>query len=331
MSKTGLAQDSNSQGSSSEGDSVRMEGNLLRQDEPQEPIQPQNPQGQPVVQAVATPSRAPIDKLPQHRGYPFAKTIKEKLEEAKYWLERITHIVTKQLSCSDEHKLECAVALLVNEALSWWETATLTTPTEKVTWSSLWRNSRRSISGNNTSMKEGRSSCTSSKVVNLFVNYRTRGRKQKRDDRPQWQSQKAKYHNEDSITYTPTARSNFTPRPPTGIKLAIPKVSVSSERNLEKILPCKFCQKWHRCQCQIQYNLRYACGRDDHFIINCPRNIRKSQFNLLQNRASHHLFGIKALNKFNLENKEEMKEIIQRLLLTRNFELESCFDALIPI
>ncbi|KAL4353105.1 hypothetical protein GQ457_06G011770 [Hibiscus cannabinus] len=69
---------------------------------------------------------------------------------------------------------------------------------------------------------------------------------------PQWQSKKAKYHNENSITYTPTPRSNFTPRPPTGIELAIPKVSVSSERNLEKTLPCKFCQKWHWGLCWIQ-------------------------------------------------------------------------------
>ncbi|KAL4273322.1 hypothetical protein GQ457_13G016100 [Hibiscus cannabinus] len=91
-------------------------------------------QGQPVVQVVASPSRAPIDKLAQHRGYPFAGTIEEKPEEAEYWLEHITQIITEQLSRSDEHKLECVVALLVDEALSWWETTTLTTPTEKVTW-----------------------------------------------------------------------------------------------------------------------------------------------------------------------------------------------------
>ncbi|KAL4309929.1 hypothetical protein GQ457_01G018950 [Hibiscus cannabinus] len=38
------------------------------------------------------------------------------------------------MSCSEEHKLKCALALLVDEALRWWETTTLTTPTEKVTW-----------------------------------------------------------------------------------------------------------------------------------------------------------------------------------------------------
>ncbi|KAK8708453.1 hypothetical protein V6N13_059493 [Hibiscus sabdariffa] len=39
-------------------------------------------------------------------------------EVAEYWLEATTRILTKQLPCSDEHKLECAIALLANEALS---------------------------------------------------------------------------------------------------------------------------------------------------------------------------------------------------------------------
>ncbi|KAL4363365.1 hypothetical protein GQ457_04G019260 [Hibiscus cannabinus] len=59
-----------------------------------------------VVQAVAASSKAPIEKLLQHRGYPFVGTIKEKPEEAEYWLE----------------------------PLSWWETTALTAPAKKITW-----------------------------------------------------------------------------------------------------------------------------------------------------------------------------------------------------
>ncbi|KAK8534703.1 hypothetical protein V6N12_057347 [Hibiscus sabdariffa] len=55
-------------------------------------------------------------------------------EVAEYWLEATTRILTKQLPCSDEHKLECDIALLADEALSWWETTTLIAPAEKVTW-----------------------------------------------------------------------------------------------------------------------------------------------------------------------------------------------------
>ncbi|KAK9033101.1 hypothetical protein V6N11_018139 [Hibiscus sabdariffa] len=172
MSETHLARNSSSRGSSTEGDSVEMEETLLRQAEPQTPVQPRNPvqppepvqapqnlpdvqtvqreclmsmkemfdqfvsnlkHDQPVAQVVAAPSRAPIEKLSQHRAYTFAGTTEEKPEEAEYWLEKTTQIVTKQLACSEEHKLECAIALLANEALSWWETTTLTTPEGRVT------------------------------------------------------------------------------------------------------------------------------------------------------------------------------------------------------
>ncbi|KAL4279699.1 hypothetical protein GQ457_03G015170 [Hibiscus cannabinus] len=87
-----------------------------------------------VVQAVVAPTRVPIEKLPQHQGYTFARTIEEKPEEAEYWLERTTQIVIKHLACSGEHKLECSIALLSEEALSWWETTTLTAPAEKIMW-----------------------------------------------------------------------------------------------------------------------------------------------------------------------------------------------------
>ncbi|KAL4353493.1 hypothetical protein GQ457_06G012020 [Hibiscus cannabinus] len=68
------------------------------------------------------------------RGYTFLGTIEEKPEEAEYWLEKTTQIVTKQLACLDEHKLERAIALLADEALSWCETTTLTAPAKKIMW-----------------------------------------------------------------------------------------------------------------------------------------------------------------------------------------------------
>ncbi|KAK8616628.1 hypothetical protein V6N13_116598 [Hibiscus sabdariffa] len=190
MPETRFAQNSSSQGSSTEGDSVGMEGNIPRKVEPeapvqhQEPIQPQNPiqppepaqaphnppdvqtvqtecllsmkemfdqlvsnlkQEQPVAQVAATPSRAPIEKLAQNQAYTFAGTIEDKPEEAEYWFKRTTQVVTKQLACLDEHKLECAVALLPDEALSWWETTTLTAPAENVTGLSTSRLKRINI------------------------------------------------------------------------------------------------------------------------------------------------------------------------------------------
>ncbi|KAL4386029.1 hypothetical protein GQ457_09G019160 [Hibiscus cannabinus] len=77
-------------------------------------------QGNHVVQAVDAPSRAPIDKLEQHRGYHFAGTIKEKPEEVEYWLERITQIVTKCWSKpKDQSYDDCNLPVLLNKGIAY--------------------------------------------------------------------------------------------------------------------------------------------------------------------------------------------------------------------
>ncbi|KAK8600521.1 hypothetical protein V6N12_050374 [Hibiscus sabdariffa] len=91
-------------------------------------------QEHPVAPPAATPARAPIDKLAQHRAYTFTSTDEANPEVAEYWLETTVRILTKQLPCSDEHKLECAIALLADQALSWWETTILKALAESVTW-----------------------------------------------------------------------------------------------------------------------------------------------------------------------------------------------------
>ncbi|KAK8652330.1 hypothetical protein V6N13_061350 [Hibiscus sabdariffa] len=53
------------------------------------------------------------------------------------------------------------------------------------------------------------------------------------------------------------------------------RIRVSSEGKLEKILPYKFCQNQHQAQCRIQYNICHACGRDDHFLKDCPQKVQK--------------------------------------------------------
>ncbi|GMJ07947.1 hypothetical protein HRI_004463900 [Hibiscus trionum] len=162
MSATNLARDDESpQGSSTKnGDSVAMRPS----------VEPEQPREQPRVQVppsldnatietvhresfinvkeifdhfatgvraapvVVAPSQAPIDKLASHRATPFSGFDIEKPEKGEQWLDKTIQILTKQLKCSDEHKLECAVSLLTEDALSWWETTILTTPAASVTW-----------------------------------------------------------------------------------------------------------------------------------------------------------------------------------------------------
>ncbi|KAL4297209.1 hypothetical protein GQ457_12G012600 [Hibiscus cannabinus] len=219
-------------------------------------------------------TRAPIDKLAQHRGYPFAGTIEEKPEEVEYWLELITHIVTKQFvelvgnhnvnNSFREGYLEVLCGAIQENYIS---KQHLDERRKKflylkqgsepiVLYASEFRKYYKyglETRGESSRQKAKRSGSNyiprleyvfkPSALINdddsmkisekAHAYYQTRRRKQKRDDRPQWQSKKAKYQNEDSINYTPAPMSNFTPRPPTGIKLAIPTVSVSSEGNLE--------------------------------------------------------------------------------------------------
>ncbi|KAK8998166.1 hypothetical protein V6N11_012697 [Hibiscus sabdariffa] len=140
----------------------------------------------------------------------------------------------------DEHKLECAIALLADEALSWWETTTLTAPAENVTWiffveefkkkyiidqyladqyiKTEKEKCRKFTDGLNEELSPmftaleiidfqilvNRVVATEAKmkVVEKGHDGNKSSKKQKREDKPQWQSKKAKYHNESSMTYT---------------------------------------------------------------------------------------------------------------------------------
>ncbi|KAL4368631.1 hypothetical protein GQ457_05G017770 [Hibiscus cannabinus] len=185
-------------------------------------------QEQPAAQIIVAPSRAPIEKLSQHRAYTFAGTTEEKPEEAENWLEKITQIVTKQLACSDEHKLDCAIALLADEALSWWETTTLTTPEEKYCkYGAEYIKTekykcRKFTDGLNdelwpmfTSMEIDDFKILVNRVIATEAKLKAaerrksghwKDRKTKRDEITSWPSKKAKHYRENSSAYTPVSR-----------------------------------------------------------------------------------------------------------------------------
>ncbi|GMJ13693.1 hypothetical protein HRI_005038600 [Hibiscus trionum] len=86
------------------------------------------------AEAAQQISRAPIDKLKRYQVYTFTGQDLDNPEIAEYWLENTLKVINKQLKCPEEHKLECALALIADEAQSWWHTVTLTVPEHKVTW-----------------------------------------------------------------------------------------------------------------------------------------------------------------------------------------------------
>ncbi|KAK8694914.1 hypothetical protein V6N13_072458 [Hibiscus sabdariffa] len=350
MSETRLARNSSSQGSSTEGDSVGMEENLPRQAEPQATVQPLNPvqppepvqapqnppnvqtvqreclmsmkemfdqfvlnlkQDQSTAQVVAVPSRAPIEKLSQHRAYTFTGTTKEKPEEAEYWLERTTQIVTKQLACSDEHKLDCAIALLADEALSWWETTTLTIPEEKVTWKFFLEEFKKKYISDQY-LNDRRTRFLHLKQANKLIE--------------QYVAEFCKYCKY-SAEYIKTEKDKcrkftdglndvlgpmFTAMEIDDFQILVNRV-IATEAKLKAaerrksghgndrktkrdeitswpskrakhfrenylfiLQPLEYCKKIHPGQCRSQSNLCYACGGSDHYIRDCPRNANKS-------------------------------------------------------
>ncbi|KAL4362102.1 hypothetical protein GQ457_04G019440 [Hibiscus cannabinus] len=227
----------------------------------------------PVVQAVVAPTRAPIEKLSQHRGYMFARTFEEKPVEAKYWLERTTQLVTKQLDCSDKHKLECAIALLADEALSWWETTTLTAPAEKISWnffveefkkkciSEQYLNDRRNqflhLKQANKPIEQYVAEFLTATEAKMKAVERRKGghrndKKQKHNDKSQWSSKKAKYHHDKSLAYTSTPRSQFTSKPQSVNQSSFPVMSVNSKGNSKEAPLCQYFLKQERKEYVIE-------------------------------------------------------------------------------
>ncbi|KAL4376093.1 hypothetical protein GQ457_02G027120 [Hibiscus cannabinus] len=118
-------------------------------------------------------------------------------------------------------------------------------------------------------------------------------------DETHGKNKRLKYHKENHSTLTPSQRSNYIPRLQSVFK---PSASVNADDSMNFIL---------KKPLLVNYVLSIT-------LI----SIRPSQTHVTIIQASQRLFKVKALSKFNLEIKEEIKENIQRLLLTRNFELQ---------
>ncbi|XP_040968578.1 uncharacterized protein [Gossypium hirsutum] len=103
--------------------------------------QPPPPISTSVVPPVAPPpppttesgKRSPFEKLRKHGAEEFRGRTDDDPVKAEYWLQSIMRVF-KQMACSPDDYLICAVSLLKEEAYSWWETIEAVVSAEKITW-----------------------------------------------------------------------------------------------------------------------------------------------------------------------------------------------------
>ncbi|KAK9044451.1 hypothetical protein V6N11_058351 [Hibiscus sabdariffa] len=271
----------------------------------------------PATPSNTTPSRAPIDK-----------------------------ILTKQLPCLDENKLECSIALLVDKALSWWETTTLTAPAEKVTWEFFVEEFKKKYVSEQyleelrkkfLYLKQALGIEDFQELVNRAIATEAkmitpekkkgdshRSEKSTRSDSRSWrQSKRQRQQRENYLNHTSGLRSNFVPRPQASSKTIAPGVSTFSTWNTGQAPSCGIYKKNHYGQCKSQTNACYLCGEADHYIKDCPRNPNKVPARTLTNesRAPGRAYHIKG------RDDEESPDVIAGTIKVNSSPAYSLIDS----
>ena len=91
--------------------------------------------------AVVAPQQSAIERMERYRSVDFLGRKEDEPSVAENWLERTERMLV-QMHCTPDESLECATALLQDEAYQWWVSVTKTAPPERLHGSSSWMNSR---------------------------------------------------------------------------------------------------------------------------------------------------------------------------------------------
>ncbi|XP_016667543.1 uncharacterized protein [Gossypium hirsutum] len=102
---------------------------------PSPPIAPPvvPPVAHPLLLITETSKHSPIEKLKKLGAEEFRGRSEDDSVKAEYWLQSLVGIF-KQIACSLDDYLICAVSLLKKEVYNWWETVEVIVPKEKLTW-----------------------------------------------------------------------------------------------------------------------------------------------------------------------------------------------------
>ena len=83
--------------------------------------------------AAITPQRSAIERMERYRPVDFLGWKEDEPSMAENWLERTERMLV-QMHYTPDESLECATALLQDEAYQWWVSVTRTAPPESITW-----------------------------------------------------------------------------------------------------------------------------------------------------------------------------------------------------
>ena len=83
--------------------------------------------------AAITPQRSAIERMERYRPVDFLGWKEDEPSMEENWLERTERMLV-QMHYTPDESLECATALLQDEAYQWWVSVTRTAPPESITW-----------------------------------------------------------------------------------------------------------------------------------------------------------------------------------------------------
>ncbi|XP_040932135.1 uncharacterized protein [Gossypium hirsutum] len=278
--------------------------------------QPPPPISTSVVPSVAPPpppttesgTRSPFEKLRKHGAEEFRGRTDDDPVKAEYWLQSIMRVF-KQMGCSPDDYLICAVSLLKEEAYNWWETIEAVVPAEKITWEFFQNEFKKKYvrrryldkkkrefldlrQGNK--FEEGLNDEIKMMIggieIREFVVLSDRAQKleevyNKKMQRDRRSKESFKRSASKSFSALPVKKSKkefsratsvpersgkSRPRQSDYKASDRPAVSVGSVQNTQRP-KCQHCGRSHPGECRSKLGACYKCGATDHFIRDCPQ------------------------------------------------------------
>ncbi|XP_040940168.1 uncharacterized protein [Gossypium hirsutum] len=252
--------------------------------------QPPPPISTSIVPPVAPPpppttefgKRSPFEKLRKHGAEEFRGRTDDDPVKAEYWLQSIMRVF-KQMACSPDDYLICAVSLLKEEAYNWWETIEVLYQLRRSLGNFFKMNLRRNMSEEDIWIrrKENFSTCDretnrAQKLEEVYNKKMQRDRRSKeffkRSASKSFSALPVKKSKEEfsRATLVPERSGKSRPRQSDYKASDRPAVSVGSVQNTQRP-KCQHCGRSHPGECRSKLGACHKCGATDHFIRDCPQ------------------------------------------------------------